>query len=453
MARIVTVKFILGSAMACFLGMQSLLWKRSSYHMLEDPTHLHRPHLSMEDPMTRPRQKSATFSSVTQSSESSFPPQCTAEQLNIIEYQLPSARCKKTAKQPWQNRCSFSYATRCPKAVWFEEFHRQSHDHDHDGKNNNNNNNNDPGDNGNNEPYKPVAIYVGCNKAMDAVNTLRMLSSDTVFDKDVWRDRLFANETVSAGNCNQEFAPQFALQNNPAKLPINAIVHCIEASPITARRLNRTVEELGWQSQLLVVNAAMGASDGLAQFPDQGIDSVGVETISMADCTITGRKRFCKTIQQYKLDTYTSQFVLPTSQVIDFLSIDVEGFDWDVLLGATRTLERVNYLEFEYNWKGSWRNQTLSTAIRHLKERGFVCYWAGSSGNLWRITDCWMDYYDIRFWSNVACVNTRREAVQSMAARMEELFLETLSAGREIRYHNTSSANTDGKLDWGFETE
>jgi FkbM family methyltransferase len=452
MARLVTMRFILGFAMACCLGMQSLLWQRSNFRVLEDLTYLHHPLLSVEEPMVirPPKKQSVTLPAVTVSSERSFPPQCTAEQLNMIEYQLPSKRCKKTAKQPWQNRCSFSYATRCPKAVWLEEFHRQSHDHD---GNNNDNHNNKYNSDENEEPYKPIAIYVGCNKAMDAVNTLRMLSSDTVYDKDVWRDRLFANETVSAGNCNQEFEPQFSLPNPPAKLPINAVVHCVEASPITARRLNQTVEELGWQSSLLVVNAAMGASDGLARFPDQQVSSVGVETISMADCTITGRKRFCKTIQQYKLDTYTSQFVLPTSQAIDFLSIDVEGFDWDVLLGATRTLERVNYLEFEYNWKGSWRNQTLSSAIRHLKERGFVCYWAGSSGNLWRITDCWMDYYDIRFWSNVACVNTRREVVQSMATRMEELFLETLAAGREIRYHNASSANTDGKLEWGLSIE
>jgi hypothetical protein len=75
--------------------------------------------------------------------------------------------------------------------------------------------------------------------------------------------------------------------------------------------------------------------------------SIRVETIIIVDYTITGRKRFCKRIKQYKFDT--SQFVLPTSQPIDFLSIDVEGFDWDVLLGANRTLDEVNYLEFGYN--------------------------------------------------------------------------------------------------------
>jgi hypothetical protein len=40
-----------------------------------------------------------------------------------------------------------------------------------------------------------------------------------------------------------------------------------------------------------------------------------------------------------------------------------------------------------------------------------------------------------------------------MADHMEELVLETLAAGREIRYHNASSATTNGKIDWGLSIE
>jgi hypothetical protein len=64
-----------------------------------------------------------------------------------------------------------------------------------------------------------------------------------------------------------------------------------------------------------------------------------------------------------------------------------------------------------------------------------------------------MDYCDLRFWFNVTCVNSRREDVQPVAAHMEELFLETLAAGREIRYHNASSANMNGRIDWGLSIE
>jgi hypothetical protein len=69
--------------------------------------------------------------------------------------------------------------------VWLEDLYRQSRDDHH----NTNNSNNKSGNN--DEPYKLIATYMGCNKAIDAVNTLRMISSDTVSDKDVWRDRLF----------------------------------------------------------------------------------------------------------------------------------------------------------------------------------------------------------------------------------------------------------------------
>merc|ERR1712194_545289 len=53
-----------------------------------------------------------------------------------------------------------------------------------------------------------------------------------------------------------------------------------------------------------------------------------------------------------------------------------------------------------------------------------TCYWAGID-RLWRITNCWMAYFDLHAWSNVACVN--RRLVPSMASKMEELFEHTLS--------------------------
>lgn len=97
---------------------------------------------------------------------------------------------------------------------------------------------------------------------------------------------------------------------------------------------------------------------------------------------------------------------------------------------------------------GSWKQQILSFAIDSLQSRGFVCYWAGSGGNLWRITNCWMDYYNLKFWSNVACVH--QHLAESLLRRMEDLFRQTLAAGRAIRYHNASSANTDGRMQWDY---
>jgi Methyltransferase FkbM domain len=95
------------------------------------------------------------------------------------------------------------------------------------------------------------------------------------------------------------------------------------------------------------------------------------------------------------VDKFRSRDSIPSwpnrwiSSILEFLSIDAEGYDFEVLLGATKTLRRTKYLEFEYHDVGVWPQYSLWTAISLLKEMHFVCYWAGSHGHLWRITDCW----------------------------------------------------------------
>mmetsp|Transcript_6267 Transcript_6267/g.13262 ORF Transcript_6267/g.13262 Transcript_6267/m.13262 type:complete len:101 (+) Transcript_6267:25-327(+) len=82
---------------------------------------------------------------------------------------------------------------------------------------------------------------------------------------------------------------------------------------------------------------------------------------------------------------------------------------------------------------GSWKNQKLSDSIRLLDEEyDFTCYWPGYDGNIWRITDCWLDYYDLHFWANVACVKRGVKEVEDMAERMEELFQKTLDKGSNL---------------------
>ena len=129
---------------------------------------------------------------------------------------------------------------------------------------------------------------------------------------------------------------------------------------------------------------------------------------------------------------------------INILSIDVEGYDGDVLLGASsEVLNRVEYLEFEYNWMGSWREQHLYDIITMLYEdASMVCYWAGIE-KLWRITNCWMLYYDIHSWSNIACVNTN--LVPDLATNMETIFQNTISSPIVTGKNNTGR-NSQGKI-------
>lgn len=88
---------------------------------------------------------------------------------------------------------------------------------------------------------------------------------------------------------------------------------------------------------------------------------------------------------------------------------------------------------FTHSYMGSWQNQTLSHLIHVLdSEFGFTCYWPGMKNSTWRITGCFLDHYDIHFWSNVACVNRNMVEAKPTAERMEALFHATLERGDDF---------------------
>ncbi|KAL7576238.1 hypothetical protein ACA910_013718 [Epithemia clementina (nom. ined.)] len=381
---------------------------------------------------------------------------CTKDQMDILQHQLPPSLCESTAKRPWVNRCSFSFATRCPDhAQWLQrQYHQQQHS----------------SSSLLTSSSQRSAIFVGCNKGMDALNALRMLSNDPRYDKTSWRTTLAtlsnstatstsasANTTsasVQQGHCMQEFADQYQIP--PSSSSSSAVLHCIEAMPITARLLHATAQKLQIANEFQVTNVAMSDHDGTVYFPDNH-QKVGIEQQGIANCQKYSVNQKpppgsdgCKELPLYSLDTFIAEKYgdNDSHRRIDFVSIDVEGFDRNVLLGAAKSLSRIGYLEFEYNWRGDWNKPeaTLSSTVSWLNEHhGFVCYWAGTHGNLWRITSCFQSHYDLRHWSNVACVNGRDPESHPMLQRMEDLFHATLAHRYNLTYHDDATIGTNGR--------
>eukprot|EP00928_Gymnodinium_smaydae_P038002 TRINITY_DN26307_c0_g1_i1.p1 TRINITY_DN26307_c0_g1~~TRINITY_DN26307_c0_g1_i1.p1 ORF type:complete len:430 (+),score=27.78 TRINITY_DN26307_c0_g1_i1:64-1353(+) len=363
---------------------------------------------------------------------------CVEDRLAVIKRQLPPDECHRFKDRPYLQRCSFTYATKCPDNTWLEEYfadlHRKraararAHDFDH-------------------PQAHFVGIFVGCNKGMDAVNAMRMGSGDVRFDKNQWVGAMTKNGSMKIGHavCQQTTKEQFKIpdvrkdtssshslrRNSRSSRPR---LHCIEPMPATAEALFRSSRELGWDVKgFKVTHAAVAKKDGSARFPKAG--EVGVENKGIANCA--SNPQDCVEVPVYSLESYVeiylSDIVDDPFGTIHYLSVDVEGFDFDVLLGAQeKILPKVNYLEFEYNWMGSWATQRLEDAINMLDDLGFTCYWPGDSGNIWRITKCWLDHYSIRSWSNVACVNRNRKEVQSLASKMEDMFVLTVSKSDSI---------------------
>jgi FkbM family methyltransferase len=243
---------------------------------------------------------------------------------------------------------------------------------------------------------------------------MRMGTFNTLFDKDSWARSM---GDTKLGVCAQQDVPQFDI---PAGARVRqGEMHCIELMPLTVSRLKEAAQKLDLGEQGFVITGTGMAKEN-SMMKVQKIDEVGQENkgLGNGDCTINEN---CVDISVLSLDSFVAKHVKSTGP-IHIVSIDVEGFDFDVILGGKETLKRVQYLEFEYNLVGSWKKQSLSDAIDLLDEEGFTCYWAGRD-MLWRITDCWLDFYKDHFWSNVACVNRKQE---KLASSMDATFQATL---------------------------
>ena len=71
-------------------------------------------------------------------------------------------------------------------------------------------------------------------------------------------------------------------------------------------------------------------------------------------------------VEMYSLDSYVEKFV-KSKGPINVLAIDTEGWDFDVLFGASSVLDRTYYLEFEYHMIGmSFMDVHFSSLIYHV---------------------------------------------------------------------------------------
>lgn len=304
-----------------------------------------------------------------------------------------------------------------------------------------------------------LAISVGCNKGDDAVDILALLTQNATYSSKKW-ESVFANITQQQGMtvknraCKGNPFGQAVIEQNPDHYNNHQQhrhheLYCIEAMPSTAATLTKAVESLGWQDQLKVVHAAMGSQDGSIRFPTK-TNQIGVESLGIGHCNLPRFARKCTQVPQYKLDTFTQslhdkdknkeKLLLHDEQeqdhddfIIDILSIDTEGYDWEILKNSTHAIAHTRYLEFEYHYFEPWLYTNLSTAVQHLHDSfGMVCYFAGV-GQLFRLNgdDCFQyEYMNNHEWSNVACVNTwlhdETGFQKRLVQNMENIFLATI---------------------------
>ncbi|MBA2435798.1 MAG: FkbM family methyltransferase [Chthoniobacterales bacterium] len=117
-------------------------------------------------------------------------------------------------------------------------------------------------------------------------------------------------------------------------------VHAFEPTPDTCERLRANVRRnAGFAKRVVVVDHAVGAIDGDVIIVVQA-GSPGQNRIACAADDVPANRRLVR--RQVRLDTYFASSSKPA-----FLKVDVEGFETEVLRGATRLL-RSGAIQFIY---------------------------------------------------------------------------------------------------------
>lgn len=180
-----------------------------------------------------------------------------------------------------------------------------------------------------------LGISVGCNKGVDAVRTARMGMMDESFDIPSYKNAL-GNLRIACSNFDKE--------QMDIKFPKRGgEMHCIEPMPNNVKAIKGAKEKAGLGSNFIVTQAAISSSNGMIKFPD---GDAGTEHFGIDWCSKKGGN--CVDTPMYSLDYYANHFISSKGPV-NVLQIDVEGFDYDVLFGASAVLDRTYYLEVSFH--------------------------------------------------------------------------------------------------------
>lgn len=237
------------------------------------------------------------------------------------------------------------------------------------------------------ENHKGTIVSVGCNKGYDFIQVMRKMSNNPIYSNEALK--ITHNITNFDGACKS---------GSKRDVPVNMLDisnvrgFCIEPMINNYKLLKSSFEKLNLKN-IEVTHAAVGSIPGFVNFP---VGGVGAEGIGINHLDSKGE------VPVITLDQYAELHNIDT---IEWLSIDTEGNDARVLIGATNLLyhKKIKAFEFEAHDVNHWKKSNLEDLIDLLHNFGYTCHWETEMGNLVQITGCWITEYEKHPWKNVAC--------------------------------------------------
>ncbi|GFH47721.1 hypothetical protein CTEN210_04196 [Chaetoceros tenuissimus] len=319
----------------------------------------------------------------TNISSSSSSHQCSYNELLQIRSQLVPELCVNNheRKTYWVQQCSLTVATKCPLATWLTEYYNilfSSH-----------------------SSVAPFyGISIGCNSHR-AIHHLKLATGDDRWNVTQWDAALSQESNHSIVNtCSSLYQVDATLEESMERQRRGEFI-CAEPDFKSFHYQRSVSKSLGYKELGFKIKY---------------------------DPTYAQKGNRTDTVQKNKAQT-SFELNKISKRRINVLRIDIQGYEADILFNTSSTvLRNVEYLEFGYHWSETWQKYHLYDVIEMLRKLHFTCYWAGDD-RLWKITGCWMSYFDIKTWANIACVNVKKVPV--LASIMENKFQNTLSEDKQ----------------------
>lgn len=151
-----------------------------------------------------------------------------------------------------------------------------------------------------------------------------------------------------------------------SKLNPSSTIHAFEIVPSTYEILLKSTSNL---PNILQIN------QGLSSKEESILISIGSDSCTATGCTIDGMR--------YHNEFYTQEvecnvkrareYILENNlTIIDFVKIDVEGMDFQVIKGFEDLVQNVRIFQFEYGIFNISSHDLLADFCRHLNANGFV---------------------------------------------------------------------------------
>jgi FkbM family methyltransferase len=175
-------------------------------------------------------------------------------------------------------------------------------------------------------------------------------------------------------------------------------LHLFEPIPQYSIELQSKFSSLMKEGKVFVSNCAIFSTSGTQSFYYY-VENPTLSTIYRREKAEEKHNiqppQLIEDIPTVTLDEYCREWIV---EYIDYLKLDVEGAEYDVLKGAERMLaeHRIKYIEFEYGGTYLDSNTTLKGNFEMLRKNGFVV-WKASSGSFMRIDEFLPKYEDYEF--------------------------------------------------------